>query len=204
MRRLRKENAELREEMQKLRKRNAEIDAMGEVFQGDVLAQVLEFSLKTQKETLQKQFNDNLGFDHFCQLYDEYIDKHLKNEKYPSFEVYDWEFFWKNADYDADNPLDFTDTFAEQINRCRWCGMVGEWDEDYNCPSCLESENNWKWINLGYIDSDFLDDSTSEKEEEEEAGAPPTPSPLPATKRTYKCSVCGITGHNKTTCPQKK
>eukprot|EP00802_Teleaulax_amphioxeia_P011867 Tamp_11904.p2 GENE.Tamp_11904~~Tamp_11904.p2 ORF type:complete len:151 (-),score=32.50 Tamp_11904:1246-1698(-) len=40
VRRLRQENAELREENEKLRKRSAEIDAMGQVFQGDVLAQV--------------------------------------------------------------------------------------------------------------------------------------------------------------------
>ena len=42
MRHLRQENAELREEIEKLRKRNAEIDAMGQVLQGDLLAQVLE------------------------------------------------------------------------------------------------------------------------------------------------------------------
>ena len=42
VRHLRKENAELREENEKLRKRNAEFDALGKVFQGDLLAQVLE------------------------------------------------------------------------------------------------------------------------------------------------------------------
>ena len=54
MRRLRKENAKLREEMEKLRKRNAEIDAMGQVFQGDVLAQVMEKCSPTDAEIVER------------------------------------------------------------------------------------------------------------------------------------------------------
>ena len=54
MRRLRKENAKLRDEMEKLRKRNAEIDAMGQVFQGDVLAQVMEKCSPTDAEIVER------------------------------------------------------------------------------------------------------------------------------------------------------
>jgi regulator of replication initiation timing len=54
VRRLRQENAELREENEKLRKRSAEIDAMGQVFQGDVLAQVMEKCSPTDAEIVDR------------------------------------------------------------------------------------------------------------------------------------------------------
>ena len=61
---------------------------------------------------------------------------------------------------------------------------------------------NWDCVWEQFREYDIIDRIVKEKEQQE-AGAPPAPSP-PAAKKTYKCSVCGITGHNKTTCPQKK
>ena len=54
LRRLRKENERLREENEKLRNRNAEIDAMGQVLQGDVLAQVFEKCSPTDAEIVNR------------------------------------------------------------------------------------------------------------------------------------------------------
>jgi hypothetical protein len=42
LRRLRQENERLRKEKEELRTRNAELDAMVQVFQGDVLGKVFE------------------------------------------------------------------------------------------------------------------------------------------------------------------
>ena len=53
MRSLQLENEKLREENEKLRKRNAEVDAMGQVFQGDLLARVL--GKVSQHKKLRKQ-----------------------------------------------------------------------------------------------------------------------------------------------------
>ena len=64
MRHLRQENAELREEIEKLRKRNAEIDAMGQVFQGDLIAQVLD-NLPLAPHSPQAIFNDLTDFEDF-------------------------------------------------------------------------------------------------------------------------------------------
>ena len=95
--------------------------------------------------------------------------------------------------------------------------------EQYNIKNGFDdflreySKNAGNEIKDGYLDNNYchwdgvweqfyddIIDRIVKEEEQEEAGAPPpAPSP-PATKRTYKCSVCGITGHNKTTCPQKK
>ena len=67
----------------------------------------------------------------------------------------------------------------------------------------LEEGGSWDYVWEQFWEYDIIDRIVAMEEEQQEAGAPPAPSP-PAAKRTYKCSVCGITGHNKRTCPQKK
>ena len=201
MRRLRKENAELREEMEKLRKRNAEIDAMGQVFQGDALAQVLEH---TKTHPLQSLFNEYLCFDDFVAEYEQntfnYKIRYKKNPK----QILDLYF----SKIDERLDFDFHETiqkravqwyyFWYEVDICAmengWICDPNSWSDYYNPDSDVEAEK----------EEEEETEEESEVADEEEAGAPaPAPSP-PAAKRTYKCSVCGITGHNKTTCPQKK
>jgi len=208
--------------MEKLRKRNAEIDAMGQVFQGDALAQVLEHTkvlYPTNRTKKVGKYNEIIidsdeSKSAYKKLENWFESRGLQMPNIGEWQTmefkvqdfYEWfadgnsldfeDFIYEMGDSDTEPILDglTEEQYAKKHNIT--------FDEDFEtwwseCVGETQSSDTWEWV-------DMCRDDDNDAEKEQEAGAPaPAPSP-PAAKRTYKCSVCGITGHNKTTCPQKK
>ena len=125
MRRLRKENAELREEMEKLRKRNAEIDAMGQVFQGDVIAQVLD-NLPLAPHSPQAIFNDLTDFKDF-------LWGHTR--------------FWKKVEEELGKDFHKLGFGTSEVSMASGAGFGSEkefWEDFWDYDSSLDYGFNWE------------------------------------------------------------
>ena len=133
------EDNEVKEENIRLRKENLFLQLLS----SDVFEKVVQnLHLNEDKNTseLCKEFNDKFNFDGFCQAYHEYVQEHHQNEKYPDFDDYDWEYFWKNYDECVERvryaDVDWKNIFQDQIDRCRRCGC------EYGCECSEESDED--------------------------------------------------------------